>query len=231
MQVLAFFDDEYKERLNVSFGQIYYFNKDNKLTDNTAPEDKTALSSWAIETDFNYNDYLFYHGGIQYDVDLSSVQIANSNIEYRHALGFIQANYRYVTREYIEETIDFDQLDQVTREGISQAGLVGSYQYNRHWSASAQYYHDLNEGVALEWQTNLRYQSDCWYLGLSYSKQLEGWTNGIGNDGSSTEYESNFGIRFGIQGFSTKQKYVTAEDDLNKSDNAIEYGRPFYLNN
>ncbi|NMT19325.1 LPS assembly protein LptD, partial [Vibrio parahaemolyticus] len=79
----------------------------------------TNYSSWAIEADFNYNDYLFYHGGIQYDIDLSSMQLANSTLEYQFNGGFIQGNYRYVTREYIEDTIILENLDTITRKGIS----------------------------------------------------------------------------------------------------------------
>ncbi|MFA0464992.1 LPS assembly protein LptD, partial [Vibrio sp. 10N.261.45.F1] len=59
-----FFDDEYKERLNVSFGQIFYIDKDTKQNLQLDPKNKNSnYSSWAVEVDFNYDDYLFYHGG------------------------------------------------------------------------------------------------------------------------------------------------------------------------
>ncbi|WP_394157399.1 LPS assembly protein LptD [Vibrio campbellii] len=235
-----FFDDDYKERLNISFGQIYYFDKKTKLSNiPSSSDDTTNYSSWAIETDFNYNDYLFYHGGIQYDIDLSSMQLANSTLEYQFDGGFIQANYRYVTLDYITTSIqnpdDSDELtdwSRVTRKGISQAGLVAAYDIDRNWSASGQYYYDLNENNSLEWLASLRYQSDCWYLGLTYSNQLLGWDNkAIGSDGASAEYENNISVNFGIQGFATNQRADTAVKELDGSDNAIKYGRPFYLNN
>ncbi len=225
-----FFDDDYKERLNVSFGQIYYFDKKTKLGANaTALEEKSNYSSWAVEADFNFNDYLFYHGGIQYDIDMSSMQLANSTLEYQFDGGFIQGNYRYVTREYIEDTIILKNLDTITREGISQAGIVAAYEFNPRWSASGQYYYDLNENNNLEWLAGLRYQSDCWYIGLTYSNQLLGWENQT--IGSEAEYENNFSFNIGIQGFATNQRNDTAAKELNGSDNAIKYGRPFYLNN
>ncbi len=235
-----FFDDDYKERLNVSFGQIYYFDKKTKLSNNPGSSDETTnYSSWAIETDFNYNDYLFYHGGIQYDIDLSSMQLANSTLEYQFNGGFIQANYRYVTLDYITTSIQNPEnsdeptdWSRVTREGISQAGLVAAYDIDRNWSASGQYYYDLNENNSLEWLASLRYQSDCWYLGLTYSNQLLGWDDkAIGSDGASPEYENNFSVNFGIQGFATNQRADSAAKELDGSDNAIKYGRPFYLNN
>ena len=228
-----FFDDDYKERLNVSFGQIYYFDKKTKLSNNPSMPDETSnYASWAIETDFNYNDYLFYHGGLQYDIDLSSMQLANSTLEYQFNGGFIQGNYRYVTREYIEDTIIVENLDTITRKGISQAGIVAAYEFNPSWSASGQYYYDLNENIDMEWLASLRYQSDCWYFGLTYSNQLLGWDEkAIGSDGSSPKYENNISVNFGIQGFATNQRADTAAKELDGSDNAIKYGRPFYLNN
>ncbi|ASI97469.1 LPS assembly protein LptD [Vibrio rotiferianus] len=233
-----FFDDEYKERLNISFGQIYYFDKKTKISNNpTEPDKTTNYSSWAIEADFNYNDYLFYHGGVQYDIDMNAMQLANSTLEYQFKNGFIQANYRYVTLDYIIESIqdtDDERTDwpKVTRKGISQAGLVASYDINRNWSTSGQYYYDLNESNALEWLASLRYQSDCWYIGFTYSNQLLGWDNAIiGADGASAEYENNVSVNFGIQGFATNQRADTAAKELDGSDNAIKYGRPFYLNN
>ncbi|CAE6883351.1 LPS assembly protein LptD [Vibrio sp. B1FLJ16] len=228
-----FFDDDYKERLNVSFGQIYYFDKKTKLSNSpTAPDQTTNYSSWAVEVDFNFNDYLFYHGGIQYDIDLSSMQLGNSTLEYQFDGGFIQGNYRYVTREYIEDTIILENLDTITREGISQAGIVAAYEFNPRWSASGQYYYDLNENNNLEWLAGLRYQSDCWYIGLTYSNQLLGWENQtIGRSGASAEYENNFSFSIGIQGFATNQRNDTAAKELEGSDNTIKYGRPFYLNN
>ncbi|ALR16584.1 MULTISPECIES: LPS assembly protein LptD [Vibrio] len=228
-----FFDDDYKERLNISFGQIYYFDKKTKLSNNpTDPDETTNYSSWAIEADFNYNDSVFYHGGIQYDIDLGSMQLANSTLEYQFDGGFIQSNYRYVTREYIEDTIILENLDTITRKGISQAGIVAAYEFNQNWSASGQYYYDLNENNDLEWLAGLRYQSDCWYIGLTYSNQLLGWEDQIiGGSGASAEYESNFSVSVGIQGFATNQTNGTAAKELEGSDNTIKYGRPFYLNN
>ncbi|CAE6879348.1 Together with LptE [Vibrio sp. B1REV9] len=236
-----FFDEDYKERLNISFGQIYYINKDTKFNkksqDNASDSSATNYSSWAIEADFNYNDYLFYHGGIQYDVDLGEMQLANSTLEYQYEGGFIQGNYRYVTLDYITNTVqnnDDARTDwsRVTRKGISQAGIVTAYEFNPRWSASGQYYYDLNESNTLEWLASLRYQSDCWYIGFTYSNQLLGWDgNVIGSEDASPEYENNISVNFGIQGFATSERAATAAKELDGSDNAIKYGRPFYLNN
>ncbi|WP_061039529.1 LPS assembly protein LptD [Vibrio coralliirubri] len=223
-----FFDDEYKERLNISFGQIFYIDKDTKQTlDNDDSDKKTNYSSWAIEMDFNYDDYLFYHGGVQYDIDSTAMQLANSTLEYRFAGGYIQTNYRYVTEEYINETVDFD-VSSITRDGISQAGLLGAYQISPKWNTSAQYFYDLTTQEDLEWLARLNYKSDCWYIGFTYSNRL---TNNISNPNTTPEYENNFSVNFGIVGFGTNIGSDSGAVGDSSSDNSLSYGRPFFLNN
>ncbi|MFA0548542.1 LPS assembly protein LptD [Vibrio splendidus] len=223
-----FFDDEYKERLNISFGQIFYFDKDTKQTLSSEGSDaKTNYSSWAIEMDFNYDDYLFYHGGVQYDIDTSAMQLANSTIEYRFGGGYIQTNYRYVTEEYINETVDFD-VSSITRDGISQAGLLGAYQISPKWNTSAQYFYDLTTQENLEWLARLNYKSDCWYIGFTYSNRL---TNNISDPNTTPEYENNFSVNFGIVGFGTNIGSDSGAIGDSSSDNSLSYGRPFFLNN
>lgn len=223
-----FFDDEYRERLNISFGQIFYIDKDTKQTLDTDNSDKkTNYSSWAIEMDFNYDDYLFYHGGVQYDIDTTAMQLANSTLEYRFAGGYIQTNYRYVTEEYINETVDFD-VSSITRDGISQAGLLGAYQISPKWSTSAQYFYDLTTEEDLEWLARLNYKSDCWYIGFTYSNRL---TNNISNPNTTPEYENNFSVNFGIIGFGTNIGSDSGALGESSSDNSLSYGRPFFLNN
>jgi LPS-assembly protein len=217
-----FFDDKYKERLNIAFGQILYLER--SLTDN----ENSSYSAWAVEMDFNYDDQIFYHGGVQYDVDSSMTQLANSTIEYRRENDFIQANYRYVTLDYIEDTVgDTLDVDELTVDGISQAGLVGQYSLNRQWSISGEYYYDLTTEQPLEWQTGLTYTSDCWYIGFKYSRELDSWTPSVSDYPDAVSvYENNFGINFGIIGFGTNMKA-----GVDNSSSSIGYGRPFFLNN
>lgn len=224
-----FFDEQYKERLNISFGQIFYLDKDTKNSSLANQDNKSDYSAWAVEMDFNYDDYLFYHGGIQYDIDTSEVQLGNSTLEYQFSGGFIQGNYRYVTRSYLESTVGESlNLDSLTKDGISQAGLIIGYQLTRNWNASAQYFYDLTTEKDLEWLASLSYTSDCWYIGFSYSNQLQ---SGLLSDPVQPVYENNFSFNFGIIGFGTaigSDSGVTGSDTANSS---LGYGRPFFLNN
>lgn len=220
-----FFDNDYKERFNVSFGQIFYIDNASiySLSDNVSD-----YSAWAIESDFNFNDYLFYHGGIQYDVDSDQMQTANSTLELRNKDNFIQTNYRYVSKEYIENTVgDSLDVDALTEDGISQVGAVGQYAINRKWKLSGDYYYDLTIDQSIEWQAGLTYQSDCWYIGFTYSKELNSWTNGFSQyPDSDPVYENNFGINFGIVGFGTNMGAGSTS-----TSGSLDYGKPFFLNN
>jgi LPS-assembly protein len=163
------------------------------------------------------------------------MQLANSTIEYRiDSNGFVQANYRYVTKEYIEDNVGetITNIDEITREGISQAGLVTGYQFTPKWYASAQYYHDMNENIAIEWLANLRYKDDCWYVGVTYSNELRSWTgSGYSDINADPVYENNFSVNFGIVGFGTSAGSGSNISGFDSSGNSLEYGRPFFLNN
>ncbi|GAA5647916.1 LPS assembly protein LptD [Vibrio proteolyticus] len=229
-----FFDDGYKERLNISFGQIFFLDKgtkDSSPYEDSNNDEDTNYSAWAVEMDFNYADALFYHGGIQYDIDSSSVQSANSTLEYRFNAGYVQTNYRYVDKDYIDETVTFN-TDNITKDGISQLGLLGSYKLNRNWSASAQYFYDLTIDQDIEWLANLNYRSDCWYIGFTYSNQLRKWDPSFGAyPDADPEYENNFSVNFGIIGFGTSVGSDSSATGVSGAGNALGYGRPFFLNN
>ncbi|HGF7495865.1 TPA: LPS assembly protein LptD [Vibrio cholerae] len=231
-----FFDEAYKERLNIAFGQIFYL--DSKLNpSNKNPNrisDDSSYSAWAVEMDFNFADYLFYHGGIQYDVNSQDIQLGNSTLEYRVADVYIQGNNRYVTKDYIRSTVgeSITNIDDITKDGISQAGLLAGYKLSRRWSASGQYYYDLTTEQALEWLANLTYTSDCWYMGFTYSNQLKNWNGNFVTDPYATPiYENNFSFNIGIIGFGTSIGAGSSMTGISSAGNSLGYGRPFFLNN
>lgn len=220
-----FYDDAYKERMNISFGQILYMNGSGTTNEN----DTSNSSAWAIESDFNFNDYLFYHGGVQYDSNLSELQVANSTLEYRHTKGYIQANYRYVSKNYIESNVSFeDSLEQITQHGIYQAGLLSEYNIGDNWALKGQYFHDTKENQMIEALVGVTYLSDCWSFGLTYSDQLIAPNNdsSLAIGSYEPEYESNIMLSIAIRGLGTNTGITSGS-----ATNALGYGRPFYLNN
>ncbi len=224
-----FFDEDFRERMNISFGQIVYL--DDSYNDDVSGDTSSSYSAWALETEFNYDDTYFYQGGFQYDTASSEVQLANSTVEYRYTGGYSQLNYRYVSIDYITNNVDFisdSNLSTYTREGISQLGFVTSYNFNRKWRFNGQYFYDTNEDVNLEWLAGLNYTSDCWYIGMSYSNELYSWSEiGVGEP----VYEQNYSINFGITGFGTSLGANSGLAGLTGSGSSLGYGRPFSLNN
>lgn len=226
-----FFDSNYKERLNIAFGQIFYLDSKLNPSNDNSKDKESSYSAWAVEMDFNFADYLFYHGGIQYDINGQAVQLGNSTLEYRFAGGYLQTNYRYVDKDYICSVrgCSSDGYSSLTKDGISQAGLLASYQLTRKWSASGQYYYDLTTDEALEWLANLTYTSDCWYIGFTYSNQLKDWK--IKRTFENPIYESNFSFNVGIIGFGTSIGAGSSMTGVDSAGNSLGYGRPFFLNN
>jgi LPS-assembly protein len=212
-----FYDTQFRERASLSFGQIVHLDDRYEST----YDDQLA---WAVEGEFNFNNYLLYRGGLYYSVDQSELATANSSLEYRYSKGFIQGNYRYVTKEYIDNTVDFD-TSSITTDGIAQVGLVTRYTFNRNWNANASYYYDTTENIPLEFVASLRYNSDCWYIGFTYSDLIRSYSN-IGVEGSQPDYEQNLGINFGIIGFGT-----ALGADSGTETGALGYSRPFGLDN
>ncbi len=223
-----FFDDEFKERMNISFGQIFYLN--DSYNESSSAEKPSYYSAWALDAEFNYDDFLFYRGGFQFDTASSQVQLADSTFEYRYPAGYSQLNYRYVSLDYITSNVDFIRKDNYTytREGINQLGFITSYNLNRNWKFNGQYFYDLNENVNLEWLTSVNYTSDCWYIGVSYSNQLYSWKQiGVGEP----TYEQNFTVNFGIIGFGQRIAGSSGLVGIESSSSSLGYSRPFYLNN
>ncbi|ENM5833403.1 LPS assembly protein LptD [Vibrio metoecus] len=228
-----FFDSNYKERLNIAFGQIFYLDSKLNPSNNNSNDKESSYSAWAVEMDFNFADYLFYHGGIQYDINSQAVQLGNSTLEYRFSGGYLQANYRYVTEDYICSTVrgidcsgDYNPL---TEDGISQTGLLASYKLSPKWSAKGQYFYDMTTNEALEWLANLTYTSDCWYIGFTYSNQLKDWQQK--QPFENPIYENNFSFNIGIIGFGTSIGAGSSMTGISSASNSLRYGRPFFLNN
>ncbi|WP_417879999.1 LPS assembly protein LptD [Vibrio sp.] len=218
-----FYDENYKERFNISLGQIYYINPENG---------EANLSAWALENEWNINDKWLFKGGVQYDGDVSELQLANSTLEYKLPFGgHTQLSYRYIAKSYIEDNAGSigsqNNIGKYTRDGISQAGIVNSFTVAKRWSVQANYYHDLTEDYMLESLVGVTYNDDCWFLGLTYSRHQMS----PGNVYLDTvypepgpEYESKVSLNIGIKGLG-QSAGVTYSD----GGNSLGYGRPFSL--
>ncbi|GAB3528043.1 LPS assembly protein LptD [Photobacterium alginatilyticum] len=221
-----FFDEDFVERFNLSFGQIFYLNDAGRnLTEDS--ESTPNYSATAFESDFNYDDWLFFHGGLQYDASKQEMQLANAAMEYRENDLFSQLNYRYVSKDYIKQSLpDNDQIDNYTEDGISQLGFSAGFPVYGGLSLRGDYYHDLTENQMLEGQITLNYRSACWMISLGYNEYLMSRSN---VNTQPAEYEQNFSISFSLLGLAGVP--AVGASGTATGGNAIAYGRPFYLNN
>ena len=219
-----YFDSEFVERFNLSFGQIFYLNDAGR---NLQEENESTpnYSASAFESDFNYNDWLFFHGGLQYDASEKELQFANAAMEYREGSLFSQLNYRYVSKSYIKQSLpDNDRIDNYTEDGISQLGFSTGFPVYGGLRLRGDYYHDLTENQMLEGQISLNYRAACWMISLGYNEYLISRSN---VNTQPAEYEQNFSISFSLLGLAG----VAPIGGSTSSGNSITYGRPFYLNN
>ena len=218
-----YFDNQFKERFNIAVGQIFYLNDSGRNLD-TDNETSPNYSATALESDFNYDDWLFFHGGLQYDASKKDLQFANGAVEYREGGTFSQLNYRYISKEYLLDNIlDEDQLNRYTENGISQLGFSTGFPIYDGVTLRGDYYHDLTENQMLEGQISLNFRTACWMISLGYNEYLKTRSN---VSSSPSEYEQNFSISFSLIGLGLAPIGSSSGDS-----NSIGYGRPFYLNN
>ncbi len=213
-----FFNDKYKEIFNLAFGQIYYLNREE-----LAADIEYDYSAWAIESELNLFDDFSIRGSVEYDHNLSNLQFGNATAEYQNNGFMLQTSYRYVSEGYIASTTGQENLDLITKDGISQFGLISSFPIGEHLSFQGQYFHDFSEDMMLENQVGLIYRSACWSIGLSYNQYLLSRDN----INQPTMYDNNISLSFSLLGLGANSDfgYSTAQG------NSLGYRNPFGLNN
>ncbi|WP_407332082.1 LPS assembly protein LptD [Enterovibrio sp. 27052020O] len=213
-----FFDDAYKERFNIAFGQIYYLDRQQQDDDASI-----NYSAWAVESELNVSDKLFVRGSVEYDNNLSNLQFGNATLEYRDGSFFAQTSYRYVSKDYIASTIGADNLDLITEDGISQAGLVTGFPITDKVNFQGQYFHDLTQDLMLENQLSITYTSACWVIGLNYNEYLLA----RGNINDPARYDNSISLSFSLLGLGANAGFGYSTG----SGNALGYRSPFGLKN
>ncbi len=212
-----FFDEGYKERFNLSFGQIYYIERPTIFNDLSV-----NYSAWAVESELNVFDRLFVRGSLEYDSNLNDIQFGNAVVEYRDNQWFAQASYRFVSRDYIAGAIGVQNLDLITKDGISQVGLITSFPITDKIRAQGQYFQDLTQNLLIENQFGITYRSECWVIGFSYNKYLLARNN----INESAIYDNNVTLSFSLLGLGANAGFGNTANG-----NALGYINPFGLKN
>lgn len=213
-----FFDQNNRERFNLAFGQIYYVDRPKDIN-----EGVFNFSAWAMESELNLNDNLLVRGSLEYDSNISELQFGNATLEYRQSDFFAQTSYRYVSKNYIASTIGSTNLDLITKDGISQVGLVTGFSITDNIKFDGQIFYDLTQDMMLENSVRLTYRSDCWVIGIGYNEYLLTRSN----INSPAIYDNNLAFSFSLLGLGANAGfgYSTARG------NTLGYRNPFTLRN
>ncbi|XTZ40600.1 LPS assembly protein LptD [Salmonella enterica] len=202
------YDDAAIERFNVSVGQIYYFTESRTGDDNInwEKDNKTGSLVWAGDTYWRIADRWGLRGGVQYDTRLNNIANSSSSLEYRQdADRLLQLNYRYASPEYIQATLpNFAQNDRY-KEGISQAGVVGSWPIADRWSLVGAYYLDTNTHKPADQMLGLQYNSCCYAIRVGYERKINGWEN------DQSKYDKVIGFNIELRGLSSNYGLGTQE--------------------
>lgn len=218
-----YYDKDYKERFNLSVGQIFYIDKKN------AQNERVNYSATALNGEFNINDNWLAKGSIQYDASERQMQLANAAVEYTNHNGiYIQPSYHYVSNNYLEEYAGTNpNLNPIinestgSRDGISQIGISAGFPIYGGLSMGGDYFFDTNTHKMIESQLGFTYQSSCWKITLGMSRYA---STSLSSD--NTQYENNFGLSFSLLGL----KGVSPVG-YGTSNNVLGYGNAFTLNN
>ncbi|RAP72090.1 LPS-assembly protein LptD [Candidatus Erwinia dacicola] len=189
------FDNDLVERFNASIGQIYSFTQ-SRTDVNTVGEDDRGSLIWAGNSYWKISDRWAARGGLQYDTRLNDVLQGNTVLEYRRdADRMVQLNYRYTSKEYVQQTLT-GYNNPLWQQEISQVGATASWPIADAWSVVGAWYYDTKANQAADQLLGMQYSSCCYAVRLGYERKINGW----GNDNS--KYDNKISVNIELRGLS-----------------------------
>lgn len=189
------FDNDLVERFNASIGQIYSFTQ-SRTGVNTIGEDDRGSLIWAGNSYWKISDRWAARGGLQYDTRLNDVSQGNTVLEYRRdADRMVQLNYRYTSKEYVQQTLT-GYNNPLWQQEISQIGATASWPIADAWSVVGAWYYDTKANQAADQLLGMQYSSCCYAVRLGYERKINGW----GNDNS--KYDNKISVNIELRGLS-----------------------------
>ncbi len=193
---MRFFDENKEERFNVAVGQTYYLES-SRIDDD--PRNKTSglSSSWAVESNWKIDEQWHWRASFQYDQQLEQISLANTGIEFNPTNhNVIQLNYRYVSREYIDQNLTSNA--QGYNQDINQLGIQFGWELTDNWAIVGRYYQDLSLQKPVEQYLGLQYNTCCWSVGVGARRYV---TNRQNQRNDEIFYDNAIGVTFELRGF------------------------------
>ncbi|AXU96412.1 LPS assembly protein LptD [Erwinia persicina] len=189
------FDDQLVERFNASIGQIYSFTPARTGLNTTSDDDRGSLV-WAGDSYWKISDRWAARGGLQYDTNLNDISQGNAVLEYRRdADRMIQLNYRYTSKEYVQQTLT-SLNNPLWQQEISQIGATASWPIADAWSVVGAWYYDTKANQAADQLIGVQYSSCCYALRLGYERKINGWEN------DNSKYDNKISFNIELRGLS-----------------------------
>ncbi|WP_155914123.1 LPS assembly protein LptD [Lysobacter sp. HA18] len=189
-------ENDGRERLSVSLGQIRYFEDSQVFIDGAETPVSQGKSAWVVESSFAPSDRWLINGAYQWDPKIRGQDLASLRARYLVGdRGIINFGYRYRRNTTYNPAVAGSQPDLVR-----QADVSFLYPITDNWSVVGRYYYSLLDKKPLEEIAGVQWESCCLavravarrYLrdrtgDLNNSIQLEVELKGLGSAGQKTE--------------------------------------------
>lgn len=191
-----FFSDKTgAEVFNFSAGQIYYFNP-SKIDDISENSTAKRSSSWSLEANWKFHPKWNWHGSYQYDTRLNESSLANMSLQFKpKENNLIQLNYRFASKNYINQNLSTNRYDQ----DIKQLGGVVGWELTDKVSMMVSHYHDIALKKPVESQISLTYNTCCWSANLYAARRLTATPTGRSDTINDFYYDNRFGVNFELR--------------------------------
>lgn len=218
-----FFNDKTGDEVfNFSAGQIYYLSP-SKIDDNSLNSTAKRSSSWSLESNWKFHPKWNWHGSYQYDTRLNETSLANMSLQFKPKDNHvIQLNYRYASKNYIDQNLSTNRYGQ----DIKQIGGVAGWELTDKVSVMVSHYHDMALKKPVESQLGITYNTCCWSANVYTARRLTATPTGKSDTINDFYYENKFGVNFELR-FGTN--YNSGVSRMLKKGN-IPYTEAFNIN-
>lgn len=159
-------DSEGREVLNISLGQIFYFNNRRVQLNSATAADVSSNSQIASEVQYQPTDRLWLTNTLLWDSRQDYLQEGGLSMHYQASNNSLyNLGYR------------FNRAAAGNSQDLSQADASAVVPINERWSSFARYRYDIEENRAIDDMVGLQYEDCCWMVRMLYQRSLKNENN------------------------------------------------------
>ncbi|WP_425492480.1 LPS assembly protein LptD [Lysobacter changpingensis] len=223
-------EEDGRERLAASIGQIQYFD-DSRVTLPNQATIESGKSAWVADASVTPNDRWNLGATYIWNPKYRGEDFVSARVRYMFERGgIVNLGYRYRRNAAFREGIDPPQ----NRDQLEQADFSFLYPINETWSVVGRYYYSILDRKELETIAGVQWESCCLaarLVGRRYLRNRDGELDtrimfefelkGLGSAGQNTERV----LRRGILGYDRDDLYLvppTSTQRLNNGGGQVE---------